>query len=65
MKRGTNANPPSGGREWALKSLLKILLCSVTMPVRKCHLVLIENEPKGLQIFGKKATEVGGTPVKL
>ena len=31
------------------------------MPVRKGHLVLIENESKGLQIFGKKATKVGGT----
>ena len=43
----------------------KILLCLVTMLVRKCHLVLIEDESKGLQNSRKVVVEEEDTPGEL
>ena len=40
----------------------EILLSSVTMLVRKYHLVLIEDEPKGLQKYQKVKTKEWDTP---
>ena len=61
-KKEKRREPPRGDGEWARKSLLEFLFYYTRLQLdRKYHLVLIQDEPKGLQNCPKVNTKGGDT----
>ena len=63
QKKKNDVDLPRGDGEWARKSLLKFSFYYTWLQLdRKYHLVLIQDEPKGLQKGPKVNTEEGEAP---